>query len=96
MKILTCISAFFLLGIAYGQQGNNQERLDQLPPAVTETEVERDAKAADKERGEKKDDKQESKQTDKAENTGNKQTKEETQNTINTSNRKSSKTPEKQ
>lgn len=96
MKNITCILAFFVFGIGYAQHGNNQERLDQLPPAVTETQVEHDARQADKERGDRKGDNQEKKQTEKEDNADKKQSKGETKNAINTPDRKSSKTPEKQ
>lgn len=47
LLLITCL----LLGInAIAQEGNEQERLDQVPPPVTERQVEKDARVAQLER----------------------------------------------
>ncbi|MFP9099349.1 hypothetical protein ACLI09_09865 [Flavobacterium sp. RHBU_24] len=50
MKHLLTIFLFCFAMPAFAQQGNEQERLDQMPTPVTERQVETDAKKAREER----------------------------------------------
>lgn len=91
MKYLILLIAFCFALPAFAQQGNEQERLDQMPPPVTVREVEKDAKVAQQER-EKNSEAAKKEQEEKAE----AEKKQAEKQAKNTSTRKSSNTEEKQ
>ncbi|WP_116788396.1 hypothetical protein [Flavobacterium psychrotrophum] len=96
MKKALLIIAFILFALpAIAQQGDNQERQDQMPPPVTERQIEKDAKAAQEER-KKNEDAEKKEDTLNKENTNKSSDNKPIEGSKNPSSGKTSNTPGKQ